>query len=113
MTTIGPTCGQRWHRARAGGAISTNRHTEGVLFRFEGVELDTDAFELRNGGVRVPTLVVHCRDDMATPYAEGRRLAGLIPDAEFITLESSNHILTADEPAWADFLNHFDHFVTS
>lgn len=63
--------------------------------------------------VSVPTLVLHCRDDLATPYAEGRRLAGLIPDAEFVTLESPNHILIADEPAWPDFLNHFDHFVTS
>jgi pimeloyl-ACP methyl ester carboxylesterase len=29
--------------------------------------------------VAVPTLVLHCRDDMATPYNEGRPLAGLIP----------------------------------
>lgn len=63
--------------------------------------------------VAVPTLVLHCREDMATPYNEGRRLAGLIPDAKFVTLESPNHILTADEPAWPEFLGQLDRFVTS
>ena len=56
----------------------------------------------------MPTLVMHCKDDRATPYAEGRRLAALIPGAEFVSLESSNHLLTGDEPAWAEFLAHLD-----
>ena len=56
----------------------------------------------------VPTLVMHCKDDRATPYAEGRRLAALIPGAEFVSLESSNHLLTGNEPAWAEFLAHLD-----
>ena len=58
--------------------------------------------------IRVPTTVMHCCDDRATPYEEGRRLAGAIPDAEFVTLESANHILTEAEPAWQDFLAHLD-----
>jgi pimeloyl-ACP methyl ester carboxylesterase len=61
--------------------------------------------------VSVPTLVMHCRDDMASPYAEGRRLAALIPGAEFVTLESPNHILLADEPAWPEFLAQVDRFT--
>jgi pimeloyl-ACP methyl ester carboxylesterase len=61
--------------------------------------------------VSVPTLVMHCRGDMATPFDEGRRLAGLIPGAEFVTLESQNHILIADEPAWAECLRRIDQFV--
>ena len=36
-------------------------------------------------------------------FAEGRRLATLIPGARFVALESRNHILVADEPAWAQF----------
>lgn len=54
--------------------------------------------------VTVPTTVVHVRDDRATPYAEGRRLAALVPGAELVTLEGSNHVLTGDEPAWPEFL---------
>ena len=57
------------------------------------------------------TLVLHCRDDMATPFDEGRRLASLIPGAEFVTLESPNHILTADEPAWPKCLASIERFT--
>lgn len=62
-------------------------------------------------GITVPTLVVHGKEDRAVPYEEGRRLASLIPDAEFVTLDSANHILTADEPAWPEFLSHLDLFT--
>jgi pimeloyl-ACP methyl ester carboxylesterase/DNA-binding CsgD family transcriptional regulator len=53
--------------------------------------------------VGCPTLVVHARDDALVPFAEGRLLATLIPGARFVALESRNHILLADEPAWAEF----------
>jgi pimeloyl-ACP methyl ester carboxylesterase/DNA-binding CsgD family transcriptional regulator len=53
--------------------------------------------------VACPTLVLHPRDDAVVPFAEGRLLATLIPGARFVTLESRNHILLADEPAWAQF----------
>ena len=35
------------------------------------------------------------------PVEEGRLLAALIPDARLVLLDSANHILLADEPAWA------------
>ena len=54
--------------------------------------------------VRVPTLVLHARHDNVVPFAEGQRLASNIPGAEFVALESRNHILQADEPAWKDFM---------
>jgi len=53
--------------------------------------------------VRVPTLVLHARDDGVVPLAEGRLLASGIPGAEFIELDSRNHILLEDEPAWRRF----------
>src|SRR5581483_729399 len=53
--------------------------------------------------VRVPTLVLHARDDEVTPISEGRRLASQIKGAQFIELDSRNHILLEDEPAWRDF----------
>lgn len=36
--------------------------------------------------VRVPTLVLHRRDDPAVPFAGGRALAALLPDAQFVPL---------------------------
>jgi pimeloyl-ACP methyl ester carboxylesterase/DNA-binding CsgD family transcriptional regulator len=52
----------------------------------------------------VPTLVLHARGDVAVPFDEGRRLAGLIPGARFVPLESDNHVLLETEPAWPMFL---------
>jgi pimeloyl-ACP methyl ester carboxylesterase len=53
--------------------------------------------------LRVPTLVIHGRDDGVVPVEEGRLLASRIPDAEFVELDSRNHILLESEPAWARF----------
>jgi pimeloyl-ACP methyl ester carboxylesterase/DNA-binding CsgD family transcriptional regulator len=52
-----------------------------------------------------PALVLHARHDGAVPYEEGRRLASLLPDARFVTLETENHILQEGEPAWEVFLS--------
>lgn len=41
--------------------------------------------------VRVPTLVVHRRDDRAVPFRLGRRVAAAIPDATFVPLQGSAH----------------------
>jgi pimeloyl-ACP methyl ester carboxylesterase/DNA-binding CsgD family transcriptional regulator len=54
--------------------------------------------------VRTPTLVAHARDDALVPFAEGRLMATLIPGARFLALESANHVLLADEPAWPAFV---------
>lgn len=61
--------------------------------------------------VRVPTLVIHSRGDARVPFEEGRLAAGLIPGAQFLPLESANHVLLAGEPAWKAFFAAFDEFV--
>ncbi|HKQ15863.1 MAG TPA: alpha/beta fold hydrolase [Steroidobacteraceae bacterium] len=53
--------------------------------------------------VRVPTLVIHAREDEVIPVAEGRLLAAGIPGAEFVELDSRNHILLENQPAWLRF----------
>lgn len=53
--------------------------------------------------VRVPTLVMHATDDEVVPLSAGRLLATQIPDAHFVQLDSSNHILLDGEPAWTRF----------
>lgn len=65
--------------------------------------------ELRR--VRAPTLVLHARDDRRPPFEQGRLMASLIPDSRFVALESSNHILLADEPAWPVFLREVEAFL--
>ena len=55
------------------------------------------------GQVRVPTLVIHAREDGVVPLAEARLLASAIPNAEFVELESKNHVLLESEPAWSRF----------
>lgn len=55
------------------------------------------------GAVRTPTLVLHSRGDDVVSIAEGQILAAGIPNAEFIELESKNHVLLEHEPAWARF----------
>jgi pimeloyl-ACP methyl ester carboxylesterase/DNA-binding CsgD family transcriptional regulator len=55
------------------------------------------------GQVRAPTLVIHSRNDVVVPIAEGRLLAAAIPGAEFVELDSANHILLDSEPAWGRF----------
>jgi pimeloyl-ACP methyl ester carboxylesterase/DNA-binding CsgD family transcriptional regulator len=53
--------------------------------------------------VRVPTLVLHARHDEIVPFEAGKQLAAEIPNAEFVSLDSHNHILLADETAWGIF----------
>ena len=61
--------------------------------------------------VRCPTLVIHSRGDPRVPLDEGRYIAGHIRGARFITLESRNHILLEQEPAWQQFLDELQEFV--
>jgi pimeloyl-ACP methyl ester carboxylesterase/DNA-binding CsgD family transcriptional regulator len=58
-----------------------------------------------------PALVVHAQHDRAVPYEEGRRLASLLPNARFVSLETDNHILQEGEPAWDVFLSQVRAFL--
>ena len=61
--------------------------------------------------VTTRTLVAHAREDRAVPVEQGRLLAALIPDSRLVFLESANHILLSDEPAWAVFLSELRGFL--
>ena len=62
--------------------------------------------------VHVPTLVLHARNDAAVPFAQGKALAAGILGARFIDLNSANHILLEDEPAFAEFLREVRSFIS-
>ncbi len=55
------------------------------------------------GDVRAPTLVLHARGDVVVPIMEGHILAAGIPGAQFVELDSKNHVLLEHEPAWKRF----------
>ena len=61
--------------------------------------------------VRTPTLVLHARDDQAVPFSQGELLAREIPGARFVPLESANHILLGDEPAFRTFIHEMRQFL--
>ena len=70
-----------------------------ALLRARG---EVDVSELL-GQVRVPTLVLHGNHDQIAPLSQGRALAAGIPGATFVQLDSHNHVLLEDEPAWREF----------
>jgi pimeloyl-ACP methyl ester carboxylesterase len=61
--------------------------------------------------VKVPTIVLHSKHDQRIPLALGRAMAAGIPGAEFVTLESRNHILVDHEPAWKVCLERIGRFL--
>ncbi len=83
--------------------------TENVV-RFLDTFANIDVADLATR-VRCPTLVLHARDDRRVPTAQARELARLVPDSSLRLLNSSNHILTANEPAWPALLEELDRFV--
>jgi pimeloyl-ACP methyl ester carboxylesterase/DNA-binding CsgD family transcriptional regulator len=63
--------------------------------------------------VRCPTLALHCRGDAIIPFERGRSVAGLIPGARFVPLESRNHVLLDTEPAWQQLVDALDDFLAA
>ena len=61
--------------------------------------------------LRVPTLVLHARDDAIVPYSEGQDYASLIRGARFVTLDSKNHLLLEEEPAFRVFIKQVRTFL--
>lgn len=70
--------------------------------RARAVRYAVDVSDLARA-ITVPTLVLHARHDAVVAFDEGRNLASLIPGAKFVPLDSANHILLEDEPAWTEF----------
>jgi DNA-binding NarL/FixJ family response regulator len=47
------------------------------------------------------------------PFEEGRSVAAAIPGARFLPLESRNHLLLADEPAWRELAGAIERFLAA
>jgi pimeloyl-ACP methyl ester carboxylesterase len=75
-------------RAAADGDTAT-RYQHSLHQRDDGREV----FEK----IRVPTLVVHCRDDLIVAFEEGRLIASLVPGAQFIPFPTGTHYFPVDD----------------
>jgi DNA-binding NarL/FixJ family response regulator len=73
-----------------------------------GFDVDVQASASR---VSCPTMVAHCERDAAVALEEGRLLAQLIPGARFLQLDSSNHFMLAEEPAWRTLVDALHAFL--
>ena len=62
--------------------------------------------------VKVPTLVMHVRDDLMVPIDAGRQMAAGIPGAHFVAFPGRNHLFLKHEPATARFLDEINLFLT-
>jgi pimeloyl-ACP methyl ester carboxylesterase len=87
--------------------VSVSPETAMKLYRVIG---ETDVHDLLPK-VSVPTIVFHATQDSIAPFRNGLLLASSIPGARFVPLESRNHILQAEEPAWNEFLMEYRHFL--
>jgi DNA-binding CsgD family transcriptional regulator len=58
-----------------------------------------------------PTLVLHSKDDVRVPFAEGLLMAREIPGARFVPIDSGNHLLLDHEPGWQQWLQAVDEFL--
>jgi pimeloyl-ACP methyl ester carboxylesterase/DNA-binding winged helix-turn-helix (wHTH) protein len=63
--------------------------------------------------VRVPTLVLHCRDDAVQPFEEGRYIGSSIAGAQFVGLEGRNHLILESDPGWPRFQEEVAAFLAS
>jgi pimeloyl-ACP methyl ester carboxylesterase/DNA-binding winged helix-turn-helix (wHTH) protein len=63
--------------------------------------------------VHAPTLILHASGDQVVPREQGELFAALVPDARFVALDSGNHVLLADEPAWPQFLVEIESFLST
>ena len=55
--------------------------------------------------VKIPTLILHCRDDAREPFSESQLLAAAIPGAKLVPLEGKNHLFLANGAAHRGFFN--------
>ena len=86
---------------------ATSADTAGRLM---AVSFDLDMTQAARR-IQCPVLIVHADRDMVVPIEEGRALADLIHGSRFVQLDSENHMLLADEPAWPHFLAEVRRFL--
>lgn len=72
-----------------------------------------DRFDVQDSlaSVRAPTLVLHALSDAMQPIEQGRVLASEIPNAEYVALQSRNHIPLPQEQSWTQLVTEVEMFL--
>jgi pimeloyl-ACP methyl ester carboxylesterase len=81
-----------WFNERLVTIIGLNESLQNV---FREVDLRSEL-----GAIAAETLVAHSRDDRIIPHACSEALAAGIGGARLLSLDSDNHVLLGDDPAW-------------
>jgi pimeloyl-ACP methyl ester carboxylesterase len=68
---------------------------EGYNFDLYVSNADVNTYKLE--AIRVPTLIVHTKDDQLASHEASRRAAERIPGARFISLESGGHLMLGQD----------------
>lgn len=80
--------------------------TKAVASRFLQVLSELSLFpQLKR--IAVPTVVVQIAHEQVVDPRSAAGIAGEIPGSEFVSIDSANHILLADEPGWQEFKTAF------
>jgi pimeloyl-ACP methyl ester carboxylesterase/DNA-binding CsgD family transcriptional regulator len=61
--------------------------------------------------IAVPTLVIQIAREQVIDPQSVAGIAAEIPGSEFVSIDSANHILLADEPGWQEFKSAFERFA--
>jgi pimeloyl-ACP methyl ester carboxylesterase len=74
---------------------------------FDAYVSNPDVNRIELSQVQVPTLVMHARDDPGPPYASAVEMAGSIPDARLVTVQSGGHLMLGDHADAIDQIAQF------
>lgn len=61
--------------------------------------------------VKAPTLVMHASGDALQPVEQSRIIAAGLADAEFVELNTNNHVYLNSDPVWPEFVSRILNFV--
>ena len=78
---------------------------EGYNFDLYVSNADVNAYDL--AAIRVPTLIVHTKDDQLASHDASERAAKRIPGARFVSLESGGHLMIGQTRIVRDELARF------
>ena len=79
---------------------SSARNATKIYLSNGGIDVQAEARQ-----VRCPALVVHGTRDVNVRFEEGRLVAGLIPGARFVSLDTRSHLMPPGDPAWPKLLD--------
>jgi pimeloyl-ACP methyl ester carboxylesterase/DNA-binding CsgD family transcriptional regulator len=100
-----PPAARQWY-----AELQRKMATKEVASRFMSVLAELSMFK-RLKQVRVPTLVIQIARDQVVDPRTAAGIAGEIPGSQFVSIDSSNHILLEHEPGWQEFKNVFARHV--